>query len=321
MPEETQLSSDPSDYAQKKLSATVINFLLLQRIEMLKSFEKIHKKSTWTHRNLPDGSKQLRTGLVYSTKKEAIFCLHCLIFGSPHTTQNAKVFAEEGYKDWHNVSRDVELHETSKYHRESDISFIRWNAGKLRVDRRMAEVRNHRVNHHREVVSVVVDCIHYLIQEMMAFRKSDSNTGKLLNLFRLLSKYDNDAKVYLEMVEKHHSDGKRLRVNFLAYDSLMNLASIMRDIVLERICERINEARYFSLIADSTQDKSKAESTVVLIRYTEGLCEGSVLSVQPVVVERLIGVFTMKGSTGKELYEKIMAILKGNNLDVSKMIG
>ncbi len=37
----------------------------------------------------------------------------------------------------------------------------------------------------------------------------------------------------------------------------------MKDVVMQRICERINEARYFSIIADYAQDSSKAETTVL----------------------------------------------------------
>lgn len=42
----------------------------------------------------------------------------------------------------------------------------------------------------------------------------------------------------------------------------MNLVSIMKDVVIEKICRRINKARYFSIIANFTQDSSKAETTV-----------------------------------------------------------
>lgn len=320
--EETELSSDPADYAQKKLPVSVINFLLSSRAKMLKSLETVHPKSKWKNQTLPDGTKRLRTWLAYSDKKKAIFCLHCLIFGLPKITRNASVFAREGYADWHNVSRDIEIHETSAYHQESDISVIRWYAGKSKVDKQMAEVENYLVHHNRAVVSVVIDCIRYLSQEMMAFRKSDNKEGKFMNLFKLLAKHNTDARVYLENLKKHRAEGTRLRVNFLAYDSLMNLASIMKALVVERICGRINEATYFSIIADSTQDSSKAETTVLLTRYIEGSDGTSASHLHfPIVVERLIAVFTSKGTAGKELYEKITNILKTNNLDISKIIG
>ncbi len=54
---------------------------------------------------------------------------------------------------------------------------------------------------------------------------------------------------------------------------MFTLVCVMRDIVIEEIYKRVTEDKYFSIIADETQDSSKMESTVVLKRYIEGLEE------------------------------------------------
>lgn len=302
----------------------MINFLLQEKAELLKILDKARPMCKWKHQILPHGNVRLRTWLAYSMKKQAIFCLHCLIFGSPHATRNVKAFAMEGYAEWHNVSRDVEIHEATQYHKDSEMSLIRWNANQSRIDKNMADSQNKLVQHHRAVVSVIIDCLRYLSQEMMALRNSHAEKGKLINLFRLLAKYNGDARLYLETWEKHREDKKRLRINFLANDSIINLVNIMKDLVLKKICKRIGEAVYFSIISDSTQDTSKAESTVVLTRYIEVRNEGTAsasLTPCPVPVERLIGVFTSKGTSGQELFEKIMDVLKKNKLNFLKIIG
>ncbi len=281
----------------------------------------IDEKHKWKYRNLPDETKQLRTWLVHSVKKKAIFCLHCLIFGSPHTTRGIKSFAIDGYSDWHNVSRDVESHEKSEYHRNSEISLIRWNSGQMRIDKKIIEEHNYWVNHHRNVVSVVIDCIRYLTQEMMGFRNSENTKGKLFNLFSLLAKYNADAQVYLEKLKEYKAKGKRLRVNFLAYKSVMTLACIMRDMVIEIICRRISAGKYYSIILDSTQDSSKMEATVLLARYIEGFGDSLSVSPHPAAVERLLAIFTSKKTTGKVLAEKTLTILMENNLDPKNIIG
>ncbi len=103
----------------------------------------------------------------------------------------------------------------------------------------------------------------------------------------------------------------------------MNLVSIIKEII-QRICERINKVRYFFIIADSTQDSSKAEMTVLPSCRIEGLDEGITSASHlhfPVMVECLKGAFTSKETTGKESYQKIMDVLRTNNPDVSKIIG
>ncbi len=71
--------------------------------------------------------------------------------------------------------------------------------------------------------------------------------------------------------------------------------------MLKMICKRIAEGSgIYSIIADSTQDSSKMESTVVLARYVEGIIDRDDLSIMPhpIPVERLLGVFTSKKLLG-----------------------
>ncbi len=59
-----------------------------------------------------------------------------------------------------------------------------------------------------------------------------------MNLFRGFAKYSPDACAYLERLEKARQENIRLRVNFLAYDSIMmNLILIMKNLVLKIICK------------------------------------------------------------------------------------
>ncbi len=78
-------------------------------------------------------------------------------------------------------------------------------------------------------MSAVIDFVLYLSQGTVVFRNSNNNKGKLINLFWLLVKQDTNARIYSENLEKHHTEGTRLLVNFFAYNSSMNLASTMKD--------------------------------------------------------------------------------------------
>lgn len=280
-----EFSCDPADYAKKKLPAEIINFLLQKRSDM--SLKDKYSHAEWKYRFLPDKTKQARSWLVYSPRKDAVYCLHCLIFGCPIGNKSTGLtrFAISGYDDWKNANRDVPHHEQSKYHTESDLALIRWNMSNHRLDKQLANQYNDRVAHYRAVLSVVIDCARYLTKEMSAFRNSSNLKGKLFNLFGLLAKYNPDAKMYYEKVKTSHKEQKRLRVNFLAYESVSNLLNIMKECVIHKICERVTKnGGSFSLIADSTQDSSKMESTVVLICYIEDFQEDSSILAHPIAV-------------------------------------
>ncbi len=51
------------------------------------------------------------------------------------------------------------------------------------------ESHNYWVQHNQAVLSVVIDCVHYLTAEMLAFRKAKADEGKLVNQFHAFAKY------------------------------------------------------------------------------------------------------------------------------------
>lgn len=72
-------------------------------------------------------------------------------------TDNTKCFAVDEYSDWHCVSRDVETHETSKYHRESGMCLIFWNGNSVIEFKKIAEKHDYWVNYNRAELSVIID--------------------------------------------------------------------------------------------------------------------------------------------------------------------
>lgn len=106
---------------------------------------------------------------------------------------------------------------------------------------------------------------------MLAFRKKDVSEGKLVKLFSLIAKYNADARVYLEKIEKIRNQKGKLGSNFLSYQNVFDLINVMSNIVVSKIVNNINLSNTYSVILDSTQDIGKKECTAVLIRYVEHL--------------------------------------------------
>lgn len=104
--------SDPADFASKKLSPEEINLALKLENQNLtnltfpstadgRRFNPESRKIT-----LPNGSSQKRNWLVYSVKKDAIFCLHCTIFAG------RSVWSTTGHRGWieHRGDKYIHLH-------------------------------------------------------------------------------------------------------------------------------------------------------------------------------------------------------------------
>lgn len=168
--------SDPAVYANKKLTPQQINLAL--RMENQQIDEHLCTITngrkflpSWKMSRLPDGTLKERKWLAYSKSKDAAFCVYCMLFASP---RNQTVWSTAGYTGWieKNASRDIELHEQSKRHLESQVSRIQWLA-ENRIDSRIMVQNNELVKHHREVLKVIIDCCKYLSEEMLALKKKN----------------------------------------------------------------------------------------------------------------------------------------------------
>lgn len=96
-------------------------------------------------------------------------------------------------------------------------------------------------------MSVVIDCCRYLSEELLGFRKKDVTKGKLIGLFRLLSKYSPDARVYLEKIDKARAEKRKLGSNFLSYQNVYDIINIMSGMVTSKIIDGIKKKTIFIL--------------------------------------------------------------------------
>lgn len=65
-----------------------------------------------------------------------------------------------------------------------------------------------------------------------------------------MPKYNADACVYLEKVQKRYREQKKMSVNFLAYNSILRLFIVIKQLILEKINENVrkNRGRYSIIV-------------------------------------------------------------------------
>ncbi|ESN99329.1 hypothetical protein HELRODRAFT_162852 [Helobdella robusta] len=180
------------------------------------------------------------------------------------------------------------------------FKWFRWLKIGLVVDVFIERNRKDIIQENRKLMVCILDCVKYLSEEMIAFRGKTSNNGKFINLFRTISKRDPSAAAYLMKVEESHRLRKKMAFNFLRSSNIRVVLTTMKRMIVEKIVSNIAEQQKACLICDSTQDFSKKEANVFLLRYLE---INSMGDLHP--VEKLLEVFTCGETSGK--------ILKGEN--------
>src|SRR6218665_3046815 len=171
--------------------------------------------------------------------------------------------------------------------------------------------RHRSVEDNRKVIECVIDCVRFLTSEMLACWGNNSNDGKFVGLFRLLAKRDPSAKAYLLNINEVHKTAKKMAVNLISPGNGSTVFKVMKSMVVEKIVKGIESQRKTCLIFDSTQDYSKREASVLLMRYMETDNNG-----ENGISERLLEVFTTGETSGTVLTEHVLQDLQRMQIDL-----
>lgn len=310
--------NDPTIYSGRRLKLSDINkFLNAGPCQPSRDFNFPSTKGrsfnhSWFHCNMPDNTTYRRKWLSYSTSADKIYCIPCIVFSGP---RGSDVWTTSGFNDWVNAIRDLKRHACSPEHRAAEIAQIQWLRG-MTVGQISDRHRSVVVEDNRKVVECVIDCVRFLTSEMLAFWGNNSNDGKFIGLFRLLAKRDPSAAAYLLKINEAHKAGKKMAVNLISPGNVSTVFKVMKSMVVEKIVKGIESQRKTCLIFDSTQDYSKREASVLLMRYMETDNNG-----ENGISERLLEVFTTGETSGTVLTEHVLQDLQRMKIDLGWIIG
>jgi len=197
---------------------------------------------------------------------------------------SSEVWTTSGYDDWHNCNRDVQRHESSVEHRNAEIAQLQWKTGST-IHQLLDKGRSLRVENNRKIMESIIDCIRFLSSEMTAFWGNTPHEGKFMALFRLIAKRDPNAAAYLMKLDKAHDGQKKMAVNFVSFRNIHTTLMTMKQVIVEKIVHDIKAQKKACIIFDSTQDRSK-KTSVLLMRYLQTDSSGKLI-----VMERLLEIF------------------------------
>ena len=130
---------------------------------------------------MSNGEQRERRWLIYSQDLDKVFCFYCKLFNHvPCTTK----LANEGSRDWRNISHKLRNHEISNEH-IANMSFrIDLEKRLLKnktIDKHVQEQINRDIEHWRNVLFRIIVVVKTLAKNNLAFRGMDERIYKESN--------------------------------------------------------------------------------------------------------------------------------------------
>lgn len=270
--------------------------------------------SKWLFYSL-DGEKQDRRWLVYSKSKDKIFCFCCKLF--THETF-PPLLVTTGYGDWRNASHRLKNHETTYNH---VVCMSRWIELEMRlkksetIDKHLEEAINKEKKHWRDVMLRIIAVVKTLAERNLAFRGddekvSDPNSGNFLAFITMIGGFDEVMKEHIRRIDKGET-----QYDYLSHKIQNELIELLANEIRMVILKKIQEAKYFSIILDTTPDISHKEQMTFLIRCID------VSTDSPKVEEFFLSFLEIKDTTGEGIFTTLQNALADLKLNIGDVRG
>lgn len=243
-------------------------------------------------RTLANGQVVDRYWMLYSPSQNSIFCFVCRLFGSHDTTN---VFVTIGLSNFHNITRDIQQHESSKNHSLNELAYKgRCRESKVHtIDDSILNQSEIEREYWKSILKRIVVVIKFLGSRGLPFRGADQTCGSIRNgnflgILDLLSKFD---PLLASHIAKYGNKGRGIfylssyvaefslspfeltftlgRASYLSDTICDEFINLIGTKVLNAILTEIREAKYFSISVDSTPDVSHSDQLVFCVRYVK----------------------------------------------------
>ncbi|XP_018497533.1 uncharacterized protein LOC100906434 [Galendromus occidentalis] len=275
----------------------------------------------WFYRRLTNGEKILRSWMMYSPSKGALFCFCCKLFRRNASVGSA--FAStDGFTKWWKLNPRLDHHESSQAH----IScFTQWKALEMSIEHRgtideaTQEAIRSAESKWKTLLERFLDIIRFIAKQNLALRghreslddQSLTNKGNFLELVQLLSKYDPALREHYTKLRL----GSKNEKSYMSPTIQNEIIGLLGNQVRREIIEQVKEAKYFCIIFDSTPDLSHKDQMSHMLRYVK--MDGKKVE----VLESFIDFIEAEGKTAEELTSLILGAIATAGLDIQNCRG
>lgn len=262
------------------------------------------------------GMKLPRSWLCYSPKLDCGYCEPCWLFANRNAPYYSNAWVN-GIKDWKHLSAKIEKHESTQIHLGACVIYEQWKLNDT-IDAEMERNVRNAALFWRQVVERITNVTLTLASCNLAFRGhrevlGQGSAGNFLSIIELLACYD---PVLKELINRPEGS-----VKYLSHQIQDEIIYILSQRVKADIIDEINEAPFYSVIMDTTQDVSKIDQLSQVYRYVTVVRNDMDIATDIQINEAFLGFEDTVGSSASELESKILGSIEKNRLDLSKCRG
>uniref|UniRef100_A0A8C5ME33 TTF-type domain-containing protein n=1 Tax=Leptobrachium leishanense TaxID=445787 RepID=A0A8C5ME33_9ANUR len=253
--------------------------------------------------------------LEYSISQDAAYCFSCRFFSVSkyiHGEMKKVPFVNVGFSNWKNAmenEKGIPQHEKSTSHKESCVSwqdFKRNEEKDTTIMKGLSKAHAREVEENRHYIKTIAEVLLLTAKNKIAQREhrcnsDDLNHGNVREILYLIAKKD-------RIVEKKLNGPRNARY---LHPSIQNeLLAVMASLVREEIADSLKDSP-FSILADETKDRSKAEQLSVVVRYFY----------DQAVHERFLKFYKADSLDAASLTDYIFDVLSSLGIDKNECVG
>ncbi|XP_022165596.1 zinc finger MYM-type protein 1-like [Myzus persicae] len=266
------------------------------------------------YRTMSNGERVDREWLIYSNKKDCVYCFCCKLFLKKNCTSGLSL---NGINDWKNISYSLKIHEQSINHCQSLKDWFELKTRLLSsqtIDREHLAMLEKEKNHWRNVLKRIICTVQFLSKHNDAFRGSSDkvctkNNGKFLGLIEMMASFDDVMAEHIRRINNQETHD-----HYLGPEIQNELIEQMSSKVRENIIKIIKGAKYFSIMMDCTPDVSHQEQLSLIIRIVNLELERETSA--PKIEEYFLDFISVESTTGLHLANLLVSKLQEYNIDL-----
>ncbi|KAG8540294.1 hypothetical protein GDO81_019541 [Engystomops pustulosus] len=272
--------------------------------------EKYYDRITQTGLKLPV------TWLGYSPKLNTVYCEPCWLFGD-RKKQGFEPAWAKGINKWKSLTTKIQSHESSNAHVDSCVVYDQWRK-KGTIDEETEKQMRREKNFWRQALQRIVNVTLTMAMANLPFRGhrenlGEINNGNFLSIIQLLADYDPVLHELIEMPQRS--------IKYLSPKIQNEIIQILAGQVQKEIVSDIQQAQFYSIIMDTTQDISKVDQLSQVFRYVsvDRAENGRATSVK--IHEVFLGFYAVKDQSAAGIEKDINAGIESKGLKLNKCRG
>jgi hypothetical protein len=251
-----------------------------------------------------------RSWLHYDEETDTVFCHTCLKAIQNNMLSSTKAdpaFTRIGFGNWKNAmekKKGFQKHESSESHREAVARYVTAPATKVGdVGELLSDKHAQEKAKNRSILLTIMSNVRYLARQAQPLRgnwDTDSVSEENSNFYQLLKLRSEDNPAIMEWLDRRTDKYTSPIIQNEMFEALA-LG------ILRKISEQIQNAKFYTIMADETADVSIKEQLVLCIRWVDD---------KFLIHEDFIGMYPLPRTTADQVVEKLKDVLRSMTLDI-----